>query len=156
MKLSNAALLLLTGIAIGAVAGVLLAPEEGTKMSKKLLKKAKKYKKLLEDKVTGYKGKAADLKENIEGAVGGTSGRVEAHSSGLSRGQQLLETDIRHLVEAAESGRAAGAGATAGSAGDEVRRGHYVLFDEAIREISNGKPSGNTRYQDHDRRGAPD
>ena len=70
MKLSNAALLLLTGIAIGAVAGVLLAPEEGTKTSKKLLKKAKKYKKLLEDKVTGYKGKAADLKENIEGAVG--------------------------------------------------------------------------------------
>ena len=70
MKLSNAALLLLTGIAIGAVAGVLLAPEEGTKTSKKLLKKAKKYKKLLEDKVTGYKEKATDLKENIEGAVG--------------------------------------------------------------------------------------
>ena len=44
MKLSNAILLLLTGIAIGAVAGILLAPEEGTKTSKKLLKKARKYK----------------------------------------------------------------------------------------------------------------
>lgn len=70
MKLSNAALLLLTGIAIGAVAGVLLAPEEGAKTSKKLLKKAKKYKKLMEDKVSGYKGKAADLKENVEGVIG--------------------------------------------------------------------------------------
>ena len=75
MKLSNAALLILTGIAIGAVAGVLLAPEEGAKTSKKLLKKAKKYKKLLDDKVTGYKGKAADLKENIEGAVGNVKKR---------------------------------------------------------------------------------
>ena len=61
MKLSNAALLILTGIAVGAIAGVLLAPEEGTQTSKKLLKKAKKYKKLLDDKVTDYKKKAADL-----------------------------------------------------------------------------------------------
>ena len=70
MKLSNAALLLLTGIAIGAVAGVLLAPEEGSKTSRKLLKKAKKYKKLMEDKVSEYKEKASDLKDNIEGAAG--------------------------------------------------------------------------------------
>jgi gas vesicle protein len=69
MKLSNAVLLLLTGIAVGAVAGILLAPEEGTKTSKKLLKKARKYKKLLEDKVSDYKDKAADLKDNIEGAA---------------------------------------------------------------------------------------
>ena len=69
MKLSNAVLLLLTGIAVGAVAGILLAPEEGTKTSKKLLKKARKYKKILEDKVSDYKEKAADLKDNIEGAA---------------------------------------------------------------------------------------
>ena len=69
MKLSNAVLLLLTGIAVGAVAGILLAPEEGTKISKKLLKKARKYKKILEDKVSDYKDKAADLKDNIEGAA---------------------------------------------------------------------------------------
>jgi len=69
MKLSNAVLLLLTGIAVGAVAGILLAPEEGTKTSKKLLKKARKYKKILEDKVSDYKDKAADLKDNIEGAA---------------------------------------------------------------------------------------
>lgn len=69
MKLSNAALLILTGIAIGAVAGVLLAPEEGSQTSKKLLKKAKKYKKLLEDKVTDYKKKAGEFKDNVEGAA---------------------------------------------------------------------------------------
>jgi gas vesicle protein len=69
MKLSNAALLILTGIAIGAVAGVLFAPEEGSQTSKKLLKKAKKYKKLLEGKVTDYKKKAVELKNNIEGAT---------------------------------------------------------------------------------------
>lgn len=69
MKLSNAAILILSGIAIGAIAGVLLAPEAGAKTSKKLLKKAKKYKKLLDDKVTGYKKKASDIKDNIEGAT---------------------------------------------------------------------------------------
>lgn len=69
MKLSSAALLLISGIAIGAVAGILLAPEEGSKTSKKLLKKAKKYKKILEDKVSDYKDKATDLKDNIEGAA---------------------------------------------------------------------------------------
>jgi gas vesicle protein len=69
MKASNAVLLALTGIAVGAIAGVLLAPEEGSKTSKKLLKKANKYKKILEDKVSDYKAKAAGLKDNIEGAA---------------------------------------------------------------------------------------
>ncbi|MEO7119858.1 MAG: YtxH domain-containing protein [Ginsengibacter sp.] len=70
MKIKNAAVLLLTGIAIGAVAGLLMAPEEGTKTRKKWLKKAKKYKKNIEDKTSEYKDKAGDLKDNIEGAAG--------------------------------------------------------------------------------------
>jgi gas vesicle protein len=69
MKLSKASILLLTGIAIGAIAGLLLAPEEGVKTRKKWMKKAKKYKKNVEDKASEYKEKAADLKENIEGAA---------------------------------------------------------------------------------------
>ena len=69
MKLSNAALLILTGIAIGAAAGVLLAPDEGSQTSKKLLKKAKKYKKLLDEKVSGYKKKAGEFKDNVEGVA---------------------------------------------------------------------------------------
>lgn len=69
MKLKNTSLLLLTGIAIGAVAGLLLAPDEGAKTRKKLLKKAKKYKETIEDKAAEYKEKAADLKDNVEGAA---------------------------------------------------------------------------------------
>jgi len=69
MKLSNATLLLLTGVAIGALAGLLLAPEEGAKTRNKWMKKAKKYKKTFEDKASEYKDKAADLKDNIEGAA---------------------------------------------------------------------------------------
>ena len=45
MKISNAAFLLLTGVALGGLAGLLLAPEEGAKTRKKWMKKAKKYKK---------------------------------------------------------------------------------------------------------------
>ena len=69
MKISNAAFLLLNGVALGALAGLLLAPEEGAETRKKWLKKAKKYKKTVEDKASEYKEKAAGLKENIEGAA---------------------------------------------------------------------------------------
>ena len=69
MKISNAAFLLITGIALGGLAGLLLAPDEGAKTRKKWLKKAKKYKKTVEDKASEYKDKAVGLKENIEGAA---------------------------------------------------------------------------------------
>ncbi|MEO6329037.1 MAG: YtxH domain-containing protein [Ginsengibacter sp.] len=69
MKLSNAALLLLTGVTIGAIAGLLLAPEEGEETRKKLMKKAKKYRETFEEKASEYKEKAAGLKDNIEGAA---------------------------------------------------------------------------------------
>jgi gas vesicle protein len=69
MKLSNVALLLVAGIAAGAVAGLLLAPDEGKQTRKKWMKKAKKYKKNMEDKASEYKEKAFDLKDNIEGAA---------------------------------------------------------------------------------------
>ena len=69
MKLSNAVVLLLAGAAIGAVAGLLLAPDEGIKTRKKWMKRAKKYKKDFHDKASEYKDKATDLKENLEGAV---------------------------------------------------------------------------------------
>jgi gas vesicle protein len=65
MKLSKASLLLLTGIAVGAVAGLLLAPEEGVRTRKKLWKKSKKFKKDFEDKASQYKEKATDLKDKI-------------------------------------------------------------------------------------------
>lgn len=69
MKLKNATILFLSGIALGALTGLLMAPDEGSKTRKKWLKKAKKYKKDFSDKASEYKDKAADLKDNIEGAV---------------------------------------------------------------------------------------
>jgi gas vesicle protein len=69
MKLSNAVILLLSGAALGALAGLLMAPDEGAKTREKWLKKAKKYTKDLEDKASEYKDKAVGLKENIEGAA---------------------------------------------------------------------------------------
>jgi gas vesicle protein len=69
MKIKNATILLLTGIAIGTLAGLLLAPDEGSKTRRKWLKKVKKYKKDVTDKASEYKDKVVDLKDNIEGAA---------------------------------------------------------------------------------------
>ncbi len=69
MKAKNAVLLILTGAAIGALAGVLLAPDEGSETRKKWKNKAKDYKKQFEDKAADFKDKARDLKDNIESTV---------------------------------------------------------------------------------------
>jgi len=69
MKIKNATILFLSGIAIGAVAGVLMAPDEGARTRKELLKKAKKYKKDVSDKASEYRDKFGDLKDNLEGAA---------------------------------------------------------------------------------------
>lgn len=69
MKVKDAVLLLITGIAIGTVTGLLIAPDEGTKTRKKWMKKAKKYRKDIEAKASEYKGKATTLRDNIEGAA---------------------------------------------------------------------------------------
>ena len=69
MKLSKTLLLLFAGFTAGAVTGILVAPEEGYKSRRKLLKKAKKYKKNIERTASDYKDKATDLRDNIEGAV---------------------------------------------------------------------------------------
>ena len=69
MKLSKGVCLLLTGVAVGAIAGLLLAPDEGGRTRKKLWKKSKKFKKDFEDKASEYKEKATDLKEKIVDAA---------------------------------------------------------------------------------------
>ena len=62
---SKIGLLLLTGIAVGAVAGLLLAPAKGTETRRQLAKKAKKLKKDLKRTADEYKDKASDLKDKV-------------------------------------------------------------------------------------------
>lgn len=69
MKLSNTALVFLSGLTLGVVTGMLMAPDEGSKTRKKWLKKAKKYKKNIADTASEYKDKVSDIKDNLEGAV---------------------------------------------------------------------------------------
>ena len=69
MKIKNAAILFFSGAVVGAVAGLLLAPDQGEKTRKKLWKKGKKYKKLAEDKVEEYKNKVSGFKDSVEGAA---------------------------------------------------------------------------------------
>ncbi len=62
---SKITLFLLTGIAVGAVAGLLLAPAEGAETRKQLSKKAKKLKKKFKETASEYKGKVADLGDEV-------------------------------------------------------------------------------------------
>lgn len=58
---SKLGLALLAGIAAGAVAGLLLAPEEGTETRKKIGKKAKDLEGKVKDKAKEWKNKAGEL-----------------------------------------------------------------------------------------------
>lgn len=60
---SKSALLLVTGIVIGRIAGLLFAPQKGLKGRKDVLKKSKKYKKAFEETASRYKEKLAGLKD---------------------------------------------------------------------------------------------
>lgn len=69
MKISNAAIVLLSGFAMGAITGILMAPEKGSATRKKILKKGKKYKKGLENEAEKIKDSVTKVKQNIEGAA---------------------------------------------------------------------------------------
>ena len=59
--MKKSALFLLTGIAVGFVAGMLLSPDQGLKTRKKWRKMGKKYKKAFEEKVAEYREKGASF-----------------------------------------------------------------------------------------------
>ena len=62
---SKSVLLLLTGIAIGAVGGFLFTPQKKLKSRKEILKKSKKYKKAFEATATKYKERLGNLKAEV-------------------------------------------------------------------------------------------
>lgn len=61
----KSALLLLTGIAIGALSVVLLAPLKRYKSRKEIAKKSKKYKKAFKETALKYREKLGDNKSEI-------------------------------------------------------------------------------------------
>jgi len=92
-KGSNALMAFLAGAAVGAVLGILYAPDKGTNTREKLSYKLDKYKKMLEDYL-------ADLVSGKE-----TSLTTEAKSQGQKvvnetqdKAQQLLD-DVDALLE---------------------------------------------------------
>ena len=68
-KTENSLLSLLAGIAVGALAGVLLAPDKGEKTREKIAKKSSDLKKDLEDQVEVSKNKIYKFAESIVNPV---------------------------------------------------------------------------------------
>jgi len=68
MKSSTAKFLFgfIAGVAAGAVAGILLAPDKGSETRRKVAEKAKKFKEDLEKEISG---KVDDLKEYVDDTV---------------------------------------------------------------------------------------
>lgn len=63
---SKSILVLLSGIAIGAIGSFLLTPQKGQlKRRKELSKKSRKYKKAFKETASKYKEKLGDLKDEI-------------------------------------------------------------------------------------------
>ncbi len=62
---SKSALLVISGIAIGAAAVFLLTPYKNKKGRKELMKKSKKYKKAFKETAQKYKEKLGEAQDNI-------------------------------------------------------------------------------------------
>jgi len=61
---SKSVLFLLTGIAIGAIGGILLTPKKGLKSRRDVMRKSKKYKKAFKETANKYKEKLSNIKDN--------------------------------------------------------------------------------------------
>jgi gas vesicle protein len=76
---SKVGIALLAGIAAGAVAGLLLAPEEGAETRKKLAKKAKKYEDKLKEKAQDFKAKAGEYMGKASDMAGDVKKTAEGY-----------------------------------------------------------------------------
>jgi len=65
MNTSKVVIGVLSGIAVGAIAGVLFAPAKGTKTRKRIMKKGKDYTKDLKNKFNGQYNDKATKYENV-------------------------------------------------------------------------------------------
>ncbi len=65
MKTSKVVLGVLGGVAVGAIAGILFAPDKGTETRKKIMKKGNDLKKDLKDKAEGLYGSVTSKYGNV-------------------------------------------------------------------------------------------
>ncbi|MBF0694404.1 MAG: YtxH domain-containing protein [Flavobacterium sp.] len=82
---SNFLLGTLAGIAIGAVVGILMAPDKGVETRRKIGKKGSQYTGDLKDRIGGLKDKYNDVVDGVtsklESMVGGESGSGSANTA---------------------------------------------------------------------------
>ena len=72
---------LLTGFALGMLAGMLLAPDKGTETRKKLSQKGNDLKNKFNDFIDGLHGKAEDLRDDVNTMSDRAAQRARAYSN---------------------------------------------------------------------------
>ena len=100
MKSGKVLLGALAGIAIGAVVGVLLAPEKGSDTRKKISKKGQDLADDVKTQVGGLKDKYNDLVDNV-------ASRVDAFTN---KGEDMVENVKNELKSSANDAKSASQG----------------------------------------------
>lgn len=99
-KLENNLLALLAGVAIGALAGVLLAPDKGEETRARIASRSRKLAKDIEDKSLEMKNdiqkKSAELKKELEEQVEVSKIKLNKVTDSLiSSAKEVLENGIK-------------------------------------------------------------
>ena len=78
MNKTNVAIGILTGVAVGALLGVLFAPDKGTETRKKIMSKGGDLRDSIKDKFTGLMDNVEEMGEELEEKIHHKNGAVKA------------------------------------------------------------------------------